>query len=80
MNAIEREALLTVCGRSWRRSVSRFEVAGPDIQGELALDVKRAPLVLDSSWLPVCENRRGGRGIFLQLNAGAVNKWLASLQ
>lgn len=53
---------------------TRFEAAGPDIQGDLSLDVKRAPLALDSSWLPAVENR--GEGIFLQLRADSVNAWL----
>jgi hypothetical protein len=53
---------------------TRFEAAGPDIQGDLSLDVKRAPLALDSSWLPAVENR--GEGIFLQIRAEAVATWL----
>lgn len=52
---------------------TRFEAAGPDIQGELALDVQRAPLAIDTSWLPAVENR--GEGIFLLFNAKAVNDW-----
>lgn len=54
---------------------TRFEAAGTDIQGELSLDVKRAPLTLDLSWLPAIENR--GEGIFLQFKANAVEKWVA---
>lgn len=53
---------------------TRFEAAGPDIQGELSLDVKRAPLGLDASWLPAVENR--GEGIFLQIRPQAVAAWL----
>jgi hypothetical protein len=53
---------------------TRFEAAGPDIQGELSLDVKRAPLAIDASWLPAVENR--GEGIFLQFQAQAVGQWL----
>lgn len=53
---------------------TRFEAAGPDIQGELSLDVKRAPLGIDVSWLPAVENR--GEGIFLQISAQAVADWL----
>jgi hypothetical protein len=53
---------------------TRFEAAGPDIQGDLSLDVKRAPLALDSSWLPAVENR--GEGVFLQIRAAAVAAWL----
>ncbi len=53
---------------------TRFEAAGPDIQGELDIDVQRAPLALDLSWLPAIENR--GEGIFLQFSAEAVDAWL----
>ena len=53
---------------------TRFEAAGPDIQGELSLDVKRAPLGIDASWLPAVENR--GEGIFLQIRTQAVEAWL----
>lgn len=53
---------------------TRFEAAGPDIQGDLSLDVKRAPLALDAAWLPAIENR--GEGIFLQIRAESVATWL----
>lgn len=53
---------------------TRFEAAGPDIQGELSLDVERAPLALDLSWLPAVENR--GEGVFIQFKAEAINAWL----
>jgi hypothetical protein len=53
---------------------TRFEAAGPDFQGELALDVKRAPIGLDTSWLPAIENR--GEGIFLQIKAESIENWL----
>jgi hypothetical protein len=53
---------------------TRFEAAGPDIQGELSLDVKRAPLGIDASWLPAVENR--GEGIFIQFRSQAVAAWL----
>lgn len=52
---------------------TRFEAAGPDIHGELALDVQRASLAQDVSWLPAIENR--GEGIFIQFNANAVRDW-----
>jgi hypothetical protein len=51
-----------------------FEAAGPDIDGELAIDVERAPLAIDTSWLPAMENR--GEGIFLQFSTQAINNWL----
>src|SRR5262245_44918619 len=54
---------------------TRFEAAGPDIEGELSLDVKPAPLAIDVSWLPAVEHR--GEGIFLLLNPEAVKSWLS---
>jgi len=53
---------------------TRFEASGPDIQGELSLDVQRAPLAVDANWLPAVENR--GEGIFIQLKSDAVKQWL----
>ncbi len=52
---------------------TRFEAAGPDIDGELSIDVQRAPLAIDTSWLPAIENR--GEGIFLQFNPAAIAEW-----
>jgi hypothetical protein len=54
---------------------TRFEAAGTDIQGELSLDVQRAPLGIDTSWLPAIENR--GEGVFLKFKNEAVEQWLA---
>lgn len=54
---------------------TRFEAAGPDIQGELDMAVQRAPIGLDVSWLPAVENR--GEGVFLQFRAEAIDAWLA---
>jgi len=75
MSAIERIVLVhrlrEVVGQV---GFTRFEAAGPDIQGELSLDVRRAPLGIDASWLPAVENR--GEGIFLQILAQAVATWL----
>jgi hypothetical protein len=53
---------------------TRFEAAGPDIEGELSIDVETAPLSLESRWLPAVENR--GEGIFLQFRASAIKKWV----
>lgn len=53
---------------------TRFEAAGPDIQGELDITVERAPLGLDVSWLPAVENR--GEGVFLQFKEEAIKAWL----
>lgn len=54
---------------------TRFEAAGPDIQGELDIAVQRAPIGLDALWLPAVENR--GEGVFLQFRKEAVDAWLA---
>jgi len=53
---------------------TRFEAVGPDIDGELDLEVERAPLGLDASWLPAVENL--GEGIFLQFKAADIERWL----
>jgi hypothetical protein len=53
---------------------TRFEAAGPDIDGELDMNVERAPLAIDSSWLPAIENR--GEGIFLQFKSDMIDAWL----
>jgi hypothetical protein len=57
---------------------TRFEAAVADIHGDipndLDLQVRRAPLSLDVSWLPAIENL--GEGIFVQFKAQAVNSWV----
>ena len=53
---------------------TRFEAAGPDVDGELAIDVQRAPIALDVSWLPAIENR--GEGVFIQFSPSAIDAWL----
>jgi len=53
---------------------TRFEAAGPDIDGELDLGVKSAALAADASWLPAVENH--GEGIFLQFKAELIDTWL----
>lgn len=53
---------------------TRFEAAGPDIQGELDITVERAKLAVDASWLPANENR--GEGVFLQFKQEAIQEWL----
>ena len=54
---------------------TRFEAVTPDINGEYDSDVERAHIALEPSWFPAVENR--GEGIFLQLLAAAVERWLA---
>lgn len=53
---------------------TRFEPLSPDIEGELAVDVKRASLAREVSWLPAVENR--GEGVFLQFSSAAIAAWL----
>jgi hypothetical protein len=52
---------------------TRFEAAGPDIQGELELNVQRAPLGVDTTWLPAVENR--GEGLFLVFKPETLMRW-----
>jgi hypothetical protein len=52
---------------------TRFDAAGPDIRGELDLDVERAPLVVDPKWMPAVENR--GEGLFIQFDEAAIKAW-----
>ena len=45
----------------------------PDIYGELDLEVERAPLSRELSWLPATEHR--GEGVFLVLQREAIAAW-----
>ena len=54
---------------------TRFEAVSPDIDGELDVGVRRAPLAEDIAWLPAVENR--GEGIFLQFQKEAIERWAA---
>jgi len=54
---------------------TRFEAVTPDIDGEYETDVQRAQIALEPQWFPAVENR--GEGVFVQLSAAAVQKWLA---
>lgn len=53
---------------------TRFEAVTPDINGEYETDVERASLALEPKWFPAVENR--GEGIFVQLRASAIARWL----
>ena len=53
---------------------TRFEAAVPDVNGELALEVERAALALNQSWLPAVENR--GEGIFIGFKPSAIEDWM----
>ncbi|MDO8680619.1 MAG: DUF1998 domain-containing protein [Acidobacteriota bacterium] len=54
---------------------TRFEAAVADVNGELALEVERAALSLNQSWVPAVENR--GEGVFVAFDPSAVQAWLA---
>ena len=55
---------------------TRFEPITAGIQGELELDVERAAIAKNLSWMPVVENR--GEGVFLKFKASAIDAWAAS--
>lgn len=52
---------------------TRIEGATPSLQGEYDLDVKSAPLGLQTDWLPAFEVR--GEGLFIQLDEKRVQSW-----
>lgn len=52
---------------------TRFEAAMPDIDGELSLDVRRAAIDLEPSWVPAIENK--GEGIFISFRQAAIEQW-----
>jgi hypothetical protein len=54
---------------------TRFEAATPDIEGELEIGVRPAPLAREITWLPAVENK--GEGVFLQFNAQAIAEWVS---
>jgi hypothetical protein len=54
---------------------TRCEPQGPDIQGELSVDAKRATLAVDQTWVPAVENR--GEGVFLEFDPAAIKVWAA---
>lgn len=53
---------------------TRFESEMPDTEGELSLNVRRANLGLESTWLPAVENR--GEGFFLSVDPVALEMWV----
>ena len=53
---------------------TRFEAATPDIEGELEIGVRPAPLAREISWLPAVENK--GEGVFLQFKDQAIEDWI----
>ena len=57
---------------------TRFEAQAADIDGELSLDVRSAPLASEVKWVPAVENR--GEGIFLTLDPSRVSAWRKRLE
>ncbi len=55
---------------------TRFEPQAPDAEGELDLDmdVRRADLARELTWVPAVENK--GEGVFLQFRKEAIEEWL----
>lgn len=52
---------------------TRFEAAGPDVNGELEIGVRRAALARDTTWVPATEIR--GEGVFIQFKTQALETW-----
>jgi hypothetical protein len=52
---------------------TRFEAPARDVDYELSLGVRTAPLAREVTWLPAVENR--GEGIFLALDPSEVASW-----
>ena len=53
---------------------TRFESGVTDVEGELDLNVRMAPLARELRWLPAVENH--GEGIFVALDRARVARWL----
>lgn len=52
---------------------TRFEAVVPDVQGELDLDVRRAAIAMEPTWMPAIETR--GEGVFLSFRQDAIDAW-----
>ncbi|MDF5724127.1 MAG: DUF1998 domain-containing protein [Rhizonema sp. PD37] len=53
---------------------TRFEAAMPDIDGELDIQVRRAALDIEPTWVPAVENK--GEGVFIAFRKQAIEDWL----
>ena len=53
---------------------TRFEPVATDAEGEFDMDVRRAELARELSWVPAVENK--GEGIFLQFSKEAIEDWM----
>jgi hypothetical protein len=54
---------------------TRFDAVVPDTDGELSLNVQRAALAQDPTWVPAVENL--GEGFLIGLRADAISAWCA---
>jgi hypothetical protein len=54
---------------------TRFEASVSDVNGELELDVERAALAREMTWVPAVENR--GEGVFVAFKPDVIDAWLA---
>jgi hypothetical protein len=54
---------------------TRFEPELPDIDGELSLDVRRAALSIEGTWVPAVETR--GEGFLLGFDPALLDAWVA---
>jgi Domain of unknown function (DUF1998) len=52
---------------------TRFEPIVADLEGELSLDVRRAAIARDITWIPAVENR--GEGVFIAFDRQALRRW-----
>jgi hypothetical protein len=52
---------------------TRFEAVVPDVQGELDLNVRRAAIAMEPTWMPAVETR--GEGVFLSFRNDAIAEW-----
>ena len=57
---------------------TRFEPVVPDLQGELDLEVRRASLATEVSWVPAMES--WGEGVFVQFSNEALTGWRQRLE
>lgn len=53
---------------------TRFEAPSTEIDGELDLGVRSAPLAAEAEWLPAVENK--GEGLFISLDPAGVESWM----
>lgn len=53
---------------------TRFEPVSVDIDGELELEVQRAPLAQETSWVPAIQNR--GEGFLIAFRDDAIQEWV----